>query len=83
MNFMTLARVTVITVAFVVGLTVGIFLLKPAHAASTIQYAVVPTHTGAATQAQLQTILNQQGSQGWELIMKYGTPDGDVLVFKK
>jgi hypothetical protein len=54
-------------------------LQTPSHAASAVQYKVVHTHSSAATQQQLQTILDAEGASGWRFIGHYGTREGDVL----
>ena len=56
------------------------------RAAGAVQYNVVELRDKLrfrAKQPDLQSIMDQQGSQGWELIIRYENDRGDYLIFKK
>ena len=75
-----------------VGLVIVIILLlsnlifrleTTSRAAGPVQYNVVSLPRFRATQQELQSMLDQQGSQGWELILRYENERGDFLILKK
>ena len=56
------------------------------RAAGAVQYNVVELRDKLrfrAKQPDLQSIMDQQGSQGWELVIRYENDRGDYLIFKK
>jgi len=56
------------------------------RAAGAVQYNVVELSDKLrfrAKQPDLQSIMDQQGSQGWELVIRYENDRGDYLIFKK
>jgi hypothetical protein len=83
MNRILLTNVLLTAIAILLLLNLITGMIRPAYAASAIQYRVVPTHMIPATQAELEKILSPEGSNGWDLVMKYGTQTGDVLIFKR
>ena len=58
-------------------------LATPSRAAGPVQYNVVSLSRFRATQQEIQSMLDQQGGQGWELILRYENERGDYLIFKK
>ena len=56
------------------------------RAAGVVQYNVVELSERLrfrAKQPDIQSIMDQQGSQGWELVIRYENDRGDYLIFKK
>jgi len=56
------------------------------RAAGAVQYNVVELRDKLrfrAKQPDIQSILDQQGSEGWELVIRYENDRGDYLIFKK
>ena len=56
------------------------------RAAGAVQYNVVELSEKLrfrAKQPDIQSIMDQQGSQGWELVIRYENDRGDYLIFKK
>jgi len=56
------------------------------RAAGTVQYNVVELSDKLRFRAKrpdIQSIMDQQGSQGWELVIRYENDRGDYLIFKK
>jgi hypothetical protein len=56
------------------------------RAAVAVQYNVVELSDKLrfrAKQPDLQSIMDLQGSQGWELVIRYENDRGDYLIFKK
>ena len=56
------------------------------RAAGAVQYNVVELSDKLrfrAKQPDLQSIMDQQGSQGWELVIRYENDRGDYLIFKR
>jgi hypothetical protein len=56
------------------------------RAAGAVQYNVVELRDKLrfrAKQPDIQSIMDQQGSQGWELVIRYENDRGDYLIFKR
>ena len=78
-----------------IGLLIVIILLltdlilrleTTSRAAGAVQYNVVELSEKLrfrAKQPDIQSIMDQQGSQGWELVIRYENDRGDYLIFKK
>ena len=78
-----------------IGLLIVIILLltdlilrleTTSRAAGAVQYNVVELSDKLrfrAKQPDIQSIMDQQGSQGWELVIRYENDRGDYLIFKK
>ena len=75
-------RISLVIVITLLLSNVILRLETPSRAARPVQYNVVSLNKVRATQQELQSILDQQGSQGWELIMNYNKNE-DCLIFKK
>jgi len=61
-------------------------LQTTSRAAGLVQYNVVELRDKLrfrAKQPDIQSILDQQGSEGWELVIRYENDRGDYLIFKK
>ena len=57
-----------------------------ASGAGTVQYHVVELSDKLrfrAKQPDIQSIMDQQGSEGWELVIRYENDRGDYLIFKR
>ena len=74
-------------IVMVLLLTDLIFRLETtSRAAGAVQYNVVELSEKLrfrAKQPDIQSIMDQQGSQGWELVIRYENDRGDYLIFKK
>jgi len=78
-----------------IGLLIVIILLltdlilrleTTSRAAGAVQYNVVELSDKLrfrAKQPDIQSVMDQQGSQGWELVIRYENDRGDYLIFKK
>ncbi len=86
-NWLTHSMLAVI--ALLLGLNLFSGSIRTSHAATStpVQYKVVSPGKfleNVPTQNNLEKILTREGSDGWNLIMRYQTRSGaEVLIFKK
>jgi hypothetical protein len=82
-------RLTRIGLIIVTALLLANFFLRQeraTRAAGAVQYNVVELSDKLRFQAKqqdLQAILDQQGGQGWELVIRYESEKGNYLIFRK
>ncbi|MFZ1939225.1 MAG: hypothetical protein ACLPZY_16190 [Terracidiphilus sp.] len=83
MNRLWVTNVLLSVIAFLLFLNLLPKAVVHASAENAVKYEVVPLKTQGASQGQIEAALYTQGWDGWQLLMKCSTPDGDVLIFRK
>ena len=80
------SRIGLLIVIVLLLTTLILRLETSSRAAGAVQYNVVELSERLrfrAKQPDIQSIMDQQGSQGWELVIRYENDRGDYLIFKK
>ena len=80
------SRIGLLVVIVLLLMNLILRLETTSRAAGAVQYNVVELSDKLrfrAKQPDIQSIMDQQGSQGWELVIRYENDRGDYLIFKK